>query len=665
MCMEKVKKRYDELIESIKKYNYYYYTLDKPLVDDATYDELLKELIAIEERYPDIVREDSPTKKVGAAVQTSFAEVRHDPPMLSLSNAMDEGELNDFHQRCSKLLGTSAIEYCAELKYDGLAVELVYQDGKYVQGSTRGDGEVGEDVSENIATIKKVPSRLQGDFPEYISVRGEVIMRHGEFERLNELRRQSGEPEFANPRNAAAGSLRQLDPKVTAQRELDIVLYGIGRLEPADKATTQSQLYELFAQLGLPAPQYYKVGKLDDVKEFYTHWMEHRYTLDFDIDGVVVKVNRFDVRDAMGSTSKAPRWAIAWKFPAREAITVLKSVDYQVGRTGLVTPVANLEPINIGGVLVKRATLHNFQEVKRLDIKIGDTVKVIRAGDVIPKVVEVLKDKRHDSKEILTPEKCPVCNSVLQHEDIYIRCVNPSCPAKEYETLCFFVSKDGMDIEYVGPELLKRLYDQKKIKTIADIYALTRDDLLQIERMGDKIVDKILNSINQRRKISLSHFLRALGIRNVGDHIAKVIARNVRSLSTLQELSPQELMRIPEVGPGVAQSVYDFFHNEESLKVIKQMMKNGVTVTDEVVEEAGENPFKGKTVVFTGTLQSMTRQEAERLIESLGGRASGSVSGKTDFVVAGTEAGSKLEKAQKLNVRILSEDEFLKMVGKG
>jgi len=661
--MEDVKKRYNELIELINKYNYYYYTLDKPLVDDATYDELMKELISLEEKYPQIVRNDSPTKTVGAVIQTSFNQVRHDPPMLSLSNAMDEADMNDFHQRCAKLLGTTNIEYCAELKYDGLAVELVYQNGIYVQGSTRGDGEVGEDVSENIATIKKVPGRLKGNIPEYISVRGEVIMRHGEFERLNEQRRQNGEPEFANPRNAAAGSLRQLDPVVTAQRELDIVLYGIGKMEPL-QANTQSQLYELFEALGLPQPHYYKVGSLKEVKDFYMHWMESRYTLDFDIDGVVVKVNRFDVRDTMGSTSKAPRWAIAWKFPAREAITVLKSVDYQVGRTGLVTPVANLEPINIGGVLVKRATLHNFQEVKRLDIKIGDVVKVIRAGDVIPKVVEVLKDKRQDVVEIVTPEKCPVCDSLLQHEDIYIRCVNPSCPAKEYETLCFFVSKDGMDIEYVGPELLKRLYEQKKIKTIADIYALTRDDLLQVERMGDKIVDKILDSIKQRREVSLSHFLRALGIRNVGDHIAKVIARHVRSLDKLQELSPQELMRIPEVGPGVAQSVYDFFHNDESLKIIKKMLDNGVTVHEEVVEEALENPFKGKTVVFTGTLKSMSRQEAESLIESLGGKASGSVSKKTDFVVAGQEAGSKLDKAQTLNVRILSEEEFLKMAGR-
>lgn len=661
--MEDVKKRYNELIELINKYNYYYYTLDKPLVDDATYDELMQELITIEGNYPDIVRNDSPTKTVGAAIQTSFKEVRHDPPMLSLSNAMDEADMNDFHQRCAKLLGTTNIEYCAELKYDGLAVELVYQNGIYVQGSTRGDGEVGEDVSENIATIKKVPGRLKGNIPEYISVRGEVIMRHGEFERLNEQRRQNGEPEFANPRNAAAGSLRQLDPVVTAQRELDIVLYGIGKMEPL-QANTQSQLYELFKALGLPAPHYYKVGSLKEVKNFYMHWMENRYTLDYDIDGVVVKINRFDVRDTMGSTSKAPRWAIAWKFPAREAITVLKSVDYQVGRTGLVTPVANLEPINIGGVLVKRATLHNFQEVKRLDIKIGDVVKVIRAGDVIPKVVEVLKDKRQDVVEIVTPEKCPVCNFSLQHEDIYIRCVNPSCPAKEYETLCFFVSKDGMDIEYVGPELLKRLYEQKKIKTIADIYALTRDDLLQVERMGDKIVDKILDSIKQRRKVSLSHFLRALGIRNVGEHIAKVIARHVRSLDKLQELSPQELMRIPEVGPGVAQSVYDFFHNDESLKIIKKMLDNGVTVHEEVVEEVSENPFKGKTVVFTGTLKSMSRQEAESLIESLGGKASGSVSKKTDFVVAGQEAGSKLDKAKALNVRILSEEEFLKMAGR-
>ncbi|HOE21650.1 MAG TPA: NAD-dependent DNA ligase LigA, partial [Spirochaetota bacterium] len=515
--MEDIKKRYDELIKLINKYNYYYYTLDKPLVDDATYDELMNELLTIEKSYPEIIRDDSPTKKVGAVIQTSFEQVRHDPPMLSLANAMDEGDINDFYERCCKLLGTSTIEYCAELKYDGLAVELVYRNGIYVQGSTRGDGEVGEDVTENIATIKRVPTKLPGNAPDFLSVRGEVIMHHGEFERLNEMRKQNGEQEFANPRNAAAGSLRQLDPNITAQRELDIVLYGIGKMEPTSMINTQSQLYDYFKKVGLPAPHYYKVGLLQDVKQFYKYWMENRYTLDFDIDGVVIKVNDITVRNTMGSTSKAPRWAIAWKFPAREAITVLKSVDYQVGRTGLITPVANLEPINIGGVLVKRATLHNFQEVKRLDIKIGDTVKVIRAGDVIPKVVEVIKDKRQDVRAIAVPETCPACNSKLQHEDIYIRCVNASCPAKEYETLCFFVSKDGMDIEYVGPELLKRLYDQKKIKTIADIYALTREDLLRVERMGEKIANKIIDSINKRREVTLSHFLRALGIRNVGD----------------------------------------------------------------------------------------------------------------------------------------------------
>ena len=662
--MEDIKKRYDELIKLINKYNYYYYTLDKPLVDDATYDELMNELLTIEKSYPEIIRDDSPTKKVGAVIQTSFEQVRHDPPMLSLANAMDEGDINDFYERCCKLLGTSTIEYCAELKYDGLAVELVYRNGIYVQGSTRGDGEVGEDVTENIATIKRVPTKLPGNAPDFLSVRGEVIMHHGEFERLNEMRKQNGEQEFANPRNAAAGSLRQLDPNITAQRELDMVLYGIGNMEPASIVTTQNQLYDYFKKVGLPAPHYYEVGLLQDVKQFYKYWMENRYTLDFDIDGVVIKVNNITVRETMGSTSKAPRWAIAWKFPAREAITVLKSVDYQVGRTGLITPVANLEPINIGGVLVKRATLHNFQEVKRLDIKIGDTVKVIRAGDVIPKVVEVIKDKRQDVRAIAVPETCPACNSKLQHEDIYIRCVNASCPAKEYETLCFFVSKDGMDIEYVGPELLKRLYDQKKIKTIADIYALTREDLLRVERMGEKIADKIIDSINKRREVTLSHFLRALGIRNVGDHLAKVIAKHVGSLQKLMVMSQEELMTIPEVGPGVAQSVYEFFHNEESLTLIRQMFAHGVVVKDEKVQEVSENLFKGKTVVFTGTLQNMTREEAERLIESMGGRASGSVSSKTDFVVAGEEAGSKLDKAKKLHIRILSEDEFMKMIGK-
>lgn len=660
----KIKKRYEELIELIEKYNYHYYLMDQPLVDDARYDELMNELLAIEKSHPALRRNDSPSQRVGGRAQQSFAEVRHDPPMQSLGNIFTVDELDDFDKRCKKA-ADAEIVYSMELKYDGLAVEIVYRDGRYVQGSTRGDGETGEDVTANLGSVRSIPKELKGsNIPAFIQVRGEVFMRHAEFERLNRLRAEREEPPFANPRNAAAGSLRQLDPRVTRERELDIVLYGLGRADDGAGINTQAGLFARFRDLGLPVSPHTGVGGIGEIKKFYEHWKENRHTLDFDIDGIVIKIDDMTLREKLGATSKAPRWATAWKFPAREGVTVLESVDCQVGRTGVITPVANLHPINIGGVMVKRATLHNFDEVRRLDLMIGDSVRVKRAGDVIPKVVDVIRERRPaDAGAIDPPETCPSCGSRLQREEIFLRCVNGECEAKKLEALRFFVSKDGLDIEFFGPELVNRLYRAGKLKSAADVFRITAEDLLEIERMGDTIAAKIVDSIQKRKRIPLALFLRALGIRNVGEHLARVIARRVKSLTLLEKMSAEELMRINEVGPGVAESVREFFEDPRNKRLIAEMQEAGVVVEESAGEEPGRENFRNKTFVFTGSLKNLTRERAQELVERNGGRAAGSVSKKTDYVVAGESPGSKYEKARQLGVKILSEDEFLRLAG--
>ncbi len=661
---DEIIKRYEELVGLIEKYNYHYYMMDLPLVDDARYDELMNELLEIEKQHPAIRRKDSPSQRVAGRVQPSFKEVKHDPPMQSLGNVFNDDELDEFDKRCRKAAGGELV-YTMELKYDGLAVEIVYQDGRYVQGSTRGDGETGEDVTVNLASIRLIPQRLKdANPPALLQVRGEVFMRHPEFERLNRQRAEREEPPFANPRNAAAGSLRQLDSRVTRERELDIVLYGMGRADERTGIGTQTELFARFNELGLPVSPHTGRGGIQDIKRFYEHWKENRHTLDFDIDGIVIKIDDMALRRRLGETSKAPRWATAWKFPAREAVTVLESVDCQVGRTGVVTPVANLHPINIGGVMVKRATLHNFDEVRRLEIMIGDSVRIIRAGDVIPKVVDVIREKRPaDAGEIVPPERCPSCGSKLQREEIFLRCVNDGCEAKKLEALRFFVSKDGLDIEFFGPELVNRLYRAGRLKSAADIFRLRAEDLLEIERMGDTIAAKIIDSIQRRKTIPLALLLRSLGIRNVGEHLARVIARNVGSLARLQEMETDELMKIDEVGPGVAESVREFFRDPSNRRLIAEMLEAGVVVEESSGEEQGRDDFKDKTFVFTGTLVNLTRERAEELVERYGGRAAGSVSRKTDYVVAGESPGSKYEKAKQLGVTILSEDEFLKLAG--
>lgn len=662
--MNRIKKRYDELIELIELYNYHYYHLNQPLVDDAAYDELMIELIEIEQKHPAMKRDDSPAQRVGGFVSETFSKVEHDPPMLSLSNVFKEDDLMDFDQRCKRFLGdTDDIQYSVELKFDGLAVEALFRQGRFMQGSTRGNGFTGEDVSSNMATIRRLPIVLRsGRIPELLSVRGEVFIRHGEFDRLNQLREEAGDPPFANPRNAASGSLRQLDPAISEKRDLDLVIYGIGRIVSDFEIRNQGEMFAFLQEIGMPVSPHIRHGSLEDVVAFYRHWNENRYTLDYDIDGVVIKVEDFGIREKLGSTSKAPRWATAWKFPAKEAITRLNSVDYQVGRSGIVTPVANLSPINIGGVIVKRATLHNFNEIKRLNLGIGDSVTIKRAGDVIPKIIRVV-DKRHDdAEEVVPPTACPSCGSTLTREDIYIRCVNPSCEAVLLETLKHFVSKDAMDIEFFGPELIVRLYRAGKVRSAVDILKLTKDDLMQMERMGDKLAEKIIDSIQQRKSVDLSHFLRSLGIRNVGEHIARVIAKSVRGIDRLLELSVEDLMEIDEVGPGVAESVYGFFHAEETRKILDDFRAAGLVIHDEVVDETIMG-IENKTFVFTGKLERFSRREAESIVESYGGRAAGSVSGNTDYLVAGEASGTKLERARRLGVTILSEEEFLKMIG--
>ncbi len=661
-------KRYEDLVDLINRYNYHYYELDQPLVDDARYDEMLNELKSIENSIPGIIRENSPTQKVGGKAAKVFSEVRHTPPMLSLGNIFSENDLLDFDQRCRKNSGTDEdIIYSMELKFDGLAVEITYENGRYIIGSTRGNGEMGEDVTANLSTVNNLPLLLEGEMiPELLQVRGEVYMKHGEFDRLNRERELKGEEPFANPRNAAAGSLRQLDPRITAERVLDLVLYGTGTVSGEISIKDQQGLHDFFSYAGLPVSSFVEFGNIEKIKQYYLHWIENRHTLDFDIDGIVVKINDYEQRKRLGVTSKAPRWATAWKFPAREAITVLDSVDFQVGRTGVVTPVANLHPINIGGVVVKRATLHNFSEIDRLNLRIGDTVKVIRAGDVIPKVVEVILDKRTEgSGEITKPQQCPVCGYTLSMEEIYIRCVNPDCEAKRIENLRFFVSKDAMDIEFFGPELINRLYAQNIIKDAAGIYTLKVEDLLKVERMGEKSAQRIIDSINTRRRISMSHFLRSMGIRNVGEHIARVLAMNINSIENLYRMTREELQQINEIGPGIADSVFEFFNNNENRQLIKRMLDSGLVILKENIPDRNDdNPLKDKTFVVTGTLDKYSRKEIEELIEKNGGKATGTVSRKTDYLLAGKSPGSKFQKARELGVNVISEDDFIKLIQK-
>jgi DNA ligase (NAD+) len=669
--LSKIKKRIDDLREQINYHNYLYYILDNPEVSDAEYDRLFDELVDLEKKYPQFVTSDSPTQRVGAPPLTEFKTVRHFLPMLSLNKAITEEELLDFHRRVLELSEVSEkkIEYTCEPKFDGLAVELLYESGVYTQGSTRGDGYVGEDVSVNLKTIKTLPLKLLSrkvSPPKLIEVRGEVIMYKSEFEKLNKEREKTGEPLFANPRNAAAGSVRQLDSKITASRSLDMFAYALGRLQ-GKKLPKHYDSMMYLKDLGIKVSEYVKLCRnIEEVADYYNKILNIRDDLDYEIDGIVIKVNDFALQEKLGELSRSPRWAVAWKFPAQQETTKVENIIVNVGRTGAVTPVAILKPVRVGGVTVSRATLHNEDEMRKKDVRIGDTVIVQRAGDVIPEVVKVITTKRTGREKIFNmPEKCPVCGSKVERlpgEAIH-RCTGIACPAQIKERLAHFVSKGGIDMEGLGYKFLEQMLDKGLIKDPADLYYLKKEDIMKMERMGDKLAENLLNAIDKSRNPDLSHLIFALGIRNVGEHLATVLAREFRSIDNLRNKTIEELTEIKEIGPIVGESIYNFFHDEKNLKVLEKLRKGGVRFPEMKVK-AKATALSGKTFVLTGGLDSFTRDEAKRIIEDLGGRVSSSVSKNTDYVVAGKETGSKLDKAKELGIKTIDEEEFKKLIGK-
>ena len=663
-----IREQIESLREKIHYHNYRYYILDDPEISDAEYDRMLRRLEQLERQHPDLITPDSPTQRVGAAPQQAFEIHRHSIPMLSLENAFDENELNEFDRRTRKSLeAEQEIEYVCEPKFDGLAVELIYINGTFSLGSTRGDGVSGENVTANLKTIRALPLVLLKtgeDRIERLDVRAEVILVRREFEALNRERERRGEPVFANPRNAAAGSLRQLDPAVTAQRPLDIYCYGVGQVI----GVTFSSHFEaltLLQRLGLKVNPHIAVcSGIAGVVRYYTDMLERRESLPYDIDGVVVKVNDSALQNALGVRSRSPRWAIAYKFPAQQEITQILDIQVQVGRTGALTPVAIMKPVNVGGVEVSRATLHNQDEIGRKDVRISDWVVIQRAGDVIPEVVKVMVGRRTGLEKPFTlPESCPVCSGpvVRAEGEAVHRCVNASCPAQLKERIRFFASKGAMDIDGLGEKLVDQLIESGKVKDAADLFSLKKEDLLDLERMASRSAENLLRAIEASRSKPPERILFALGIRFIGEHVARVLIEAFGTIERLSRATLDELLAVHEIGPRAAQAVVDFFSSEENLELLERLSRGGVDVHARKAEQRVD-ALKGLTFVFTGTLEGMSRREAQRRVEALGGRVTTSVSSATDYVVAGDSPGSKADVAKKLDLPILSEQDFIALL---
>jgi len=673
MDRSEVKKRINELSEELHYHNFRYYIKDDPVISDAEYDRKLRELQKLEEEFPDLQTPDSPTQRVGAAPLGEFKTVTHRQQMLSLANAMNPDELRDFDSQVKRGLNPDAkVTYVCEPKLDGLAVELVYEDGIFVQGSTRGDGTTGEDITQNLRTIPTIPLKLRDKtlgIPSLLEIRGEVYMEESDFEALNEKRIENGEQPFANPRNCAAGSLRQLDPKLTAERNLKIYCYEPGAVE-GHQFKTHRQFLQTIPKWGFRVnPLIQQCKSIDKAIEFYQNMEAQRNDLDYEIDGVVVKVNSYEQRDTLGVRSRSPRWAIAGKFKARQEITTIEDIEASVGRTGAITPVAHLKPVNIGGVTVSRATLHNQDEIDKKDIRIGDTVVVQRAGDVIPEVVKVIEDKRpENTSPYHLPDYCPVCggNVVRLDDEAVHRCQNLSCPAQVKGRIKHFASKGAMDIDGLGEKLVEQFFEEKLIETPADLYRLSKGDLIELERMGEKSAQNLLDSIENSKQTTLARFLYALGIRNVGEHLARVLEREFGSLDKISEASQDDLEVVNEIGPIVAQSIRSFFEDEHNVKLINNLLDAGIQIKESsIVSAETVDAFTDKTFVFTGALTHFTRSDAKKLVESLGGRATSSVSSKTDYVIIGDNPGSKANNARDLGINILSEDEFIQLLPEG
>ncbi|EIO3707450.1 NAD-dependent DNA ligase LigA [Vibrio parahaemolyticus] len=667
---ESVHQRLEELKESLHYHAVRYYVEDNPEIPDAEYDRLMRELLEIEAQHPDLVTVDSPSQRVGGKPLSEFSQVTHEVPMLSLDNAFDDSELDSFHKRAQDRIGGESIkQYCCEPKLDGLAVSLLYENGILVQAATRGDGTTGENITENVRTINAIPLKLRGDdWPARLEVRGEVFMPKAGFEKLNELARQKGEKVFVNPRNAAAGSLRQLDSRITASRPLSFYAYSVGVVQGADLAASH---YERFLQInswGLPmCPETKRVDSLADVKTYYQDILQRRDALPYEIDGVVIKIDDIAVQERLGFVARAPRWAIAYKFPAQEEITTLNEVEFQVGRTGAITPVAKLEPVFVGGVTVSNATLHNADEIERLQVKIGDQVVIRRAGDVIPQVVSVIKERRPETaRDIIFPTQCPVCGSHVERieGEAVTRCTGGLvCQAQRKQALKHFVSRKALDVDGLGDKVIEQLVDREMVETPADLFKLSAGVLTVLERMGPKSAQNIVNALEKSKLTTLPRFLYSLGIREVGEATAANLAQHFKSLEAIQAATEEQLIAVQDIGVVVAKHITTFFEEEKNQAVVQDLLVQGIHWPEVSAPEQGaELPLEGKTVVLTGTLSQLGRTEAKEALQSLGAKVTGSVSKKTDILFAGENAGSKLTKAQELGIEIKTEQDLLELI---
>jgi DNA ligase (NAD+) len=666
-----IQKKIESLRDKIRHHEYRYYVLDDPEISDAEFDKLINELKKVEAEHPELITPDSPTQRVGGKPREGFVKARHSSPMLSLDNAYSEEELRDWERRVHELTGRSDVEYMCELKLDGMSLALRYHGGQLERGITRGDGNVGEDVTANVRTVRSIPLSIpkeklkKAGIPEDFETRGEMLMPIAAFRKLNEERAQHGLSTFANPRNFTAGTVRQLEPGITAQRRLDYFPYALLK-DGRTYFDRHSKTMDALEAAGFKVNPHRKLAKnLEDVWKFIRSWEEKRESLPYEIDGIVIKVDRTALQQELGFTGKAPRWAIAYKYAARGGVTQIEDIVPQVGRTGKLTPVAWLKPVPIGGTTVSRATLHNMGEIERLGVKIGDWVEVERGGDVIPKVVRVVEDKDHPRghKQFKMPEHCPVCggNVVRTPGEADHRCVNANCAAKLQGTILHFASRHVMDIDGLGDALVSQLTERGLVKNVADLYRLTQDDLLKLERMGDKSAQNVLDEIAASKKLPLERVIYGLGIRFVGERTAQFLAEHFGSLDAIMKASAEELQDVDEVGPRIAESIAEFFSDEHNRQLVNDLRKAGLTLTGEKKEKGTK--LAGKTFVLTGTLERYSRDEAKKMIEDAGGRVSGSVSKKTDYVVAGSDAGSKLDKARELGVTVIGEDEMETLVG--
>ena len=678
----------EEKIASLRKeigyHNYRYYALDDPVISDSQYDELMTQLRGLEERYPELVTADSPTQRVGAAPSEGFTEVQHALPMLSLANAFSLDELAAWHQRVTNLLEGAEFEMVCELKIDGLAVSLTYQDGRLVRGATRGDGYRGEDVTQNLRTVRSIPIVLMSDFPRTLEVRGEVYMPRENFKRLNEERMAAGEPPYANPRNTSAGAIRQLDPRITASRNLDIFVYGLGHYEDSGDGRARNgsmpdnqwAILQRLSEIGFKTnPHNVRCRTTDEVEELYAQWLKERHNLPYQTDGLVVKVSSFRYQDELGVVGREPRWAIAYKFPAEQAVTRLLDIGINVGRTGSLNPFAMLDPVNVSGAVVKMATLHNEEDIHRKDIRVGDWVVVERAGEVIPQIVGPVIGRRSGEEKLFRmPGDCPVCGTPVakSESEAMHRCPNTACPAQFFELLKHFVGRGAMDIEGLGEQWCRVLIDAGLARDVADLYYLQKNRLLELDRMGDKLATRIMDNLAASKDRPLSRVIFALGILHIGSEMAELLAQQYAGIDRLAQATQDELTAIPGIGPKIAASVVAYFGVDQNLKVIEKLRRTGVKLHREVGEpgragpgEGEELPLAGFSFAHTGTLASMSRSGAETLIKELGGSTSSSVTRKTSYLVVGADPGSKLDTARNIGTDILTEKEFLELVGAG